>query len=65
MEEIKRWNNRSEKIWLFISVISTLVTVIFFIIDKFNGDLVYFLLSILSWGIYLIRRGVGKRLNKN
>lgn len=65
MEGLKKWNNRLEKIWLVIAIISTFIALYFAIIDQFNGDLIYFFLAIMAWGIYLVRRGLGKRLNKN
>lgn len=65
MEGLKKWNNRLEKIWLVIAIISTIIALYFAIIDHFNGDFIYFLLAVMAWGIYLIRRGLGKRLNKN
>ena len=65
MEGLKKWNNRLEKIWLGIAIISTIIALYFAIIDQFNGDFMYFLLAVMAWGIYLVRRGLGKRLNKN
>ena len=65
MEGLKKWNNRLEKIWLVIAIISTIIALYFAIIDHFNGDFMYFLLTVMAWGIYLVRRGLGKRLNKN
>ena len=65
MEGLKKWNKRLEKIWLVIAIISTIIALYFAIIDQFNGDFMYFLLAVMAWGIYLVRRGLGKRLNKN
>ena len=65
MEGLKKWNNRLEKIWLVIAIISTIIALYFAIIDQFNGDFMYCLLAVMAWGIYLVRRGLGKRLNKN
>ena len=31
--------------------------------NKFKGDLVYYLLALISWGIFLVRRGLSKKLN--
>ena len=64
MEGLKKWNKRLEKFWLIMAIISTLAAIIFSIIDQFNGDLVYYLLALISWGIYLVRRGLSKKLNK-
>jgi uncharacterized membrane protein len=64
MNGLKKWNKRLEKFWLIMAIISTLAAIIFSIIDQFNGDLVYYLLALISWGIYLVRRGLSKKLNK-
>ena len=63
MEGLKKWNKRLKKFWLIMAIISTLAAIIFSIIDQFNGDLVYYLLALISWGIYLVRRGLSKKLN--
>ncbi len=63
MNGLKKWNKRLEKFWLITSIISTLAAIIFSIIDQFKGDLVYYLLALISWGIYLVRRGLSKKLN--
>jgi hypothetical protein len=62
MESLKKWNKRSEKIWLVISVISTISAIYFSFVDDFDNNKAYYLLSLMSWGIYLIRRGLSKRL---
>jgi hypothetical protein len=64
MESLKKWNKRSEKVWLIISLISTVAAIVISIIDNFNEVKVYYLLSIMAWGIYLIRRGLSKRLDR-
>ena len=63
MDGLKKWNKRLEKFWLIMAIISTLAAIIFSIIDQFNGDLVYYLLALISWGIYLVRRGLSKKFN--
>lgn len=62
MESLKKWNKRSEKIWLVISVISTISAIYFSYVDDFDNNKAYYLLSLMSWGIYLIRKGLSKRL---
>ena len=62
MESLKKWNKRSEKIWLVISIISTISAIYFSFVDDFANNKAYYLLTIMSWGIYLIRRGLSKRL---
>jgi hypothetical protein len=62
MESLKKWNKRSEKIWLVISIISTISAIYFSLIDDFANNKAYYLLTVMSWGIYLIRRGLSKRL---
>jgi|TARA_B110000967_G_scaffold88460_1_gene91077 hypothetical protein len=64
MESLKKWNKRSEKVWLIISLISTVAAIVISIIDNFKEVKVYYLLSIMAWGIYLIRRGLSKRLDR-
>ena len=64
MESLKKWNKRSEKVWLLISLISTVAAIVISIIDNFKEVKVYYLLSIMAWGIYLIRRGISKRLDR-
>lgn len=64
MDGLKKWNKRLEKFWLIFAIISTSAALIFSIIDQFEGDLVYYLLALISWGIYLVRRGLSKKLNK-
>lgn len=63
MNGLKKWNKRLEKFWLIMAIISTLAAIIFSIIDKFKGDLVYYLLASISWGIFLVRRGLSKKLS--
>jgi len=62
MESLKKWNKRSEKVWLVISILSTISAIYFSIIDNFDNNKPYYLLTVMSWGIYLIRRGLSKRL---
>ena len=62
MESLKKWNKRSEKIWLVISIISTISAIYFSLVDDFTNNKAYYLLTVMSWGIYLIRRGLSKRL---
>ena len=56
MESLKKWNKRSEKVWLIISLISTVAAIVISIIDNLKEVKVYYLLSIMAWGIYLIIR---------
>ena len=62
MESLKKWNKSSEKIWLIISILFTISAIYFSIIDDFDNNKAYYLLTVMSWGIYLIRRGLSKRL---
>ena len=64
MESLKKWNKRSEKVWLIISLISTVAAIVISIIDNLKEVKVYYLLSIMALGIYLIRRGLSKRLGR-
>ena len=63
MESLKKWNKRSEIIWFIISILSSIAAIVISIIDNFKDVKVYYLLAIMAWGIYLIRRGLSKRLD--
>ena len=65
MDSIKKWNSRLEKFWLVIAVLATIAAFVFGFIDGFSGFEVYFLLALMAWGIYLIRRGLSKKFSKN
>jgi|TARA_B100000497_G_C7641796_1_gene385838 ABC-type nitrate/sulfonate/bicarbonate transport system permease component len=65
MDAIKKWNNRLEKIWFVIAIIASFFAIAISIIDNFENVQVYYLLALLAWGIYLVRRGLRKRLSKN
>ena len=49
MESLKKWNKRSEKIWLVISIISTISAIYFSFVDDFANNKAYYLLTIMSW----------------
>ena len=67
LDKLKKWNNRLEKVWLVIAIVTLLISLIIGFVDNWEWDKVanYFLLSGLAWGIYLIRRGLRIRLDKN
>ena len=70
MDAIKKWNSRLEKIWFIIAIIATIIAFVILIYDyiktnSLEGVEAYFLLALMSWGIYFIRRGLRKRLSKN
>jgi len=67
LDKLKKWNNRLEKVWLIIAIVTLLISIIIGFVDNWEWDKVanYFLLSGLAWGIYLIRRGLRIRLDKN
>ena len=67
LDKLKKWNNRLEKVWLIIAIVTLLISLIIGFVDNWEWDKVanYFLLSGLAWGIYLIRRGLRIRLDKN
>ena len=39
MESLKKWNKRSEKVWLIISLISTVAAIVISIIDNLKEKL--------------------------
>ena len=57
-------NRILEKFWLVVAIISTVFTIVIGIVDDFKGFRVFFLLCGVTWAIYLIRRGLRKRLEK-
>jgi hypothetical protein len=57
-------NNILEKFWLVVAIIATVFTTVIGFTDGFKESRVFFLLCGVTWGIYLIRRGLRKRLEK-
>lgn len=53
-----------EKFWLVIAIITSLLTVYLMFKDGFNPAKYYLLITGLVWGMYLIRKGIRKRLEK-
>ncbi len=64
MDALRKWNYRLEKIWLVIASLASLLAIIVSLLDKFQNVEIYYLLAILAWGIYLVRRGLRKQLSK-
>jgi hypothetical protein len=64
LNTISKWNAILEKFWLVVAIAITTLSIIIGFIDKWNGVSTYFLLSGLSWGVYLVRRGLRKHLEK-
>tara|TARA_B100001287_G_scaffold42039_1_gene31115 strand:+ start:19204 stop:19404 length:201 start_codon:yes stop_codon:yes gene_type:complete len=64
MDALRKWNYRLEKIWLVIASLASLLAIIVSLLDKFQNVEIYYLLAILAWGIYLVRRGLRKHLSK-
>ena len=67
IDKLKKWNRVLEKFWLIIAIATLLLSIVLGFMDDWVWRKVatYFLLSGLAWGIYLIRRGLRKRLDKN
>ncbi len=61
---IKKWNSILEKVWLTIAIVISILSIIIGFVDQWNGVMIYFLLSGLAWGVFLIRRGMRIRLDK-
>jgi hypothetical protein len=57
-------NNILEKFWLVVATFATVFTIVIGFTDGFKESRVFFLLCGVTWGIYLIRRGLRKRLEK-
>tara|TARA_B100000927_G_scaffold243633_1_gene205737 strand:- start:665 stop:868 length:204 start_codon:yes stop_codon:yes gene_type:complete len=64
MDALRKWNYRLEKIWLVIATIASALAIIVSLLDNFQNIEIYYLLAILTWGIYLVRRGLRKQLSK-
>ncbi|GEM_PF-5651353 len=67
LDKLRKWNRRLEKVWLVIAIATLLISIVIGFMDNWVWREVatYFLLSGLAWGIFLIRRGLRKRLDKN
>lgn len=65
MKEIEKWNSRLEKFWFYIAIAATLGSVLIGVFDGFVATRSYFLITLMAWGIFLIRRGLRKRFEKN
>ena len=57
-------NNILEKFWLVVATMATVFTIVIGIIDNFKGINVFLMVCGLAWGLYFIRRGLRKRLEK-
>ena len=57
-------NNILEKFWLVVASISTVFTIVIGIIDSFKGITIFLMVCGLAWGLYFIRSGLRKRLEK-
>lgn len=57
-------NSILEKFWLVVATISTVFTIVIGIMDDFRGIRVFLIVCGLAWGLYFIRRGLRKRLEK-
>ena len=62
--KMNKINNILEKFWLVVASISTVFTIVIGIIDSFKGITIFLMVCGLAWGLYFIRRGLRKRLEK-
>jgi len=53
-----------ERFWLIVAVILTIVTTIYMFQDGWKKSQLFWLLTGLTWGMFLFRRGVRKRMDK-
>ncbi len=65
IENIRKWNKIMEKAWFFIALIASATSIVIGFVDHWEGVMVYFLLSGLAWGIFLIRRGLRIKLDQS
>tara|TARA_B100000900_G_C20533826_1_gene697480 strand:- start:924 stop:1124 length:201 start_codon:yes stop_codon:yes gene_type:complete len=65
MKEIEKWNSRLEKFWFFIAIAATIGSLLIHVFSGFEISKNYYLITLMAWGIFLIRRGLRKRFEKN
>lgn len=53
-----------EKFWFVVALLTTLFTIYLTFKDGFNGAKFYILITGLVWGMFLVRRGIRKRMDK-
>ena len=53
-----------ERFWLFTAIFATVFTTYIVISEGFAGFKFYALLTGLAWGIYFIRKGMRKKVEK-
>ena len=53
-----------EKFWLVVALLATILTIYLIIVDGFEAAKFYVLIVGLVWGMFLIRRGIRRRLEK-
>ncbi|MCT4582571.1 MAG: hypothetical protein N4A35_14235 [Flavobacteriales bacterium] len=53
-----------EKFWFGVAILTTLLTLYLIVKDGFNGAKFYILITGLVWGMFLVRRGIRKRMDK-
>ena len=61
---MNKMNNILEKFWLLVATFASVFTIVIGIIDNFKGIGVFLMICGLAWGLYFIRRGLRKRLEK-
>lgn len=53
-----------EKFWLLIAILTSLLTLYLMFKDGFIAAKYYLLITGLVWGMFLVRRGIRKRMEK-
>lgn len=53
-----------EKFWFVIAILTTLLTIYLVFKDGYTAAKYYLLITGLVWGMFLVRRGIRKRLDK-
>lgn len=61
---MNKMNNILEKFWLVVASVATVFTIVIGIMDNFKGIRVFLIVCGLAWGLYFIRRGLRKRIEK-
>ncbi len=59
---MNKYNKFSERFWFFMAALATIGSIIIAFLDGLQVSLVYFLISGIAWGMYLVKAGIRKRM---
>lgn len=61
---MNKMNKILEKFWFVVASLATIFTIVIGFIDDWKGIRAFIVVCGLAWGIFFIRRGLRKRLEK-